>query len=140
VRSPWFALAFALHAAAAYAQAPAAAPCQVFQNQSFDPETEEILRNESDTNCDGKFDEVISYEKNEPKRAEKDQNHDGKFDTFIDYAPGGVVLRQERDADYDGKLDQWVEFTNNKPALQKDDSNGDGKPDSVKTFVNGEPT
>ena len=64
--------ALALAGSAALAEVPPPPKCQVFQNQSFDPDSEAILRNESDTNCDGKFDEVIQYENNQPKRAEKD--------------------------------------------------------------------
>jgi hypothetical protein len=103
--------------------------CRPYQEQSFDPETEEILENKTDSNCDKKFDEVITYQNNEPKRAEKDENG-RRLRHFRRLRAGRCHQGQERDVDSTGRSTSGSEYAKASRARRKDDNNGDGKPDS----------
>ncbi|MBU0548690.1 MAG: hypothetical protein KJ710_02965 [Candidatus Omnitrophica bacterium] len=89
-----------------------------------------IIRNESDTNSDGKIDEWIYYEVGVPIKGEKDINGDGNPDTTLIYDVKGMIIRGESDANGDGKIDEWVYYEAGKPIKAEKDTNKDGKPDT----------
>ena len=45
----------------------------------------QIIRVESDTDFDGRYDEWVYYKNGKVEKAEKDTNGDGKPDTWIEY-------------------------------------------------------
>src|SRR5262245_53192969 len=72
-----------------------------------------VIRQEKDTNADGKIDLWIYYDKDgKVERVERDVNFDGKPDTWIFYE-GGKPKRQEVSSNQDGRIDQMLELCDN---------------------------
>ena len=73
-------------------------------------EQEHVIRQEKDTNGDGKIDLWIYYNKDgKVERVEKDVNFDGKPDIWIFYE-GEKPKRQELSSNHDGRVDAWLYF------------------------------
>ena len=69
-----------------------------------------VIRQEKDTNGDGKIDLWIYYNKEgSVERVEKDVNFDGKPDIWISYE-GGQPKRQAVSSNQDGRIDAWLYF------------------------------
>jgi uncharacterized protein YceK len=83
----------------------------------FDPNLVPVME-EFDLDFDGKFDEVVFYERGEVVRKEYDTNHDGVPDIWK-YFKDGRLVRLERDTRCAGKVDYWEEYENNKLARIK---------------------
>ena len=100
---------------------------------------EQLAEKRTDTNGDGRHDEVVFYEDGKPERAESDTNYDGRVDLWITYDADGKPAAQERDTNGDGKRDQWIQLEDGVPRNQRDDKNGDGKPDATLHFARRQP-
>src|SRR5262245_23239753 len=69
-----------------------------------------VIRQEKDTNGDGKIDLWIYYDKDgKVERVEKDVNFDGRPDIWIFYE-GGQPKKQEVSSNQDGWVDAWLYF------------------------------
>jgi hypothetical protein len=66
----------------------------------------EALREEADTNYDGKVDVWLSFVTGRLAEVDEDENHDGKADVWKYYADG-TLARIKRDRNFDGKPDVW---------------------------------
>ncbi|MGH7835882.1 MAG: hypothetical protein ACREQK_19720 [Candidatus Binatia bacterium] len=125
----------------------------------------EIVRQEEDTNGDGRVDTWSTFADGKLARRELDSNGDGRPDvvylyeneiiaveerdeqgkgrsTFRAYYQNGRVVKVERDTDRDGKLDLWVYYDpekNGEVALKEEkDLNGDGVADLWSFYENGQ--
>ncbi len=93
-----------------------------------------LKKAETDTNGDGRFDEIVEYQDGVPQRASKDLNADMTADVLLRYDDGGKLVRTENDTDFDGHIDQWVYYVDGVPKRAEKDSNGNGKADIFQTF------
>jgi len=88
----------------------------------------------TDNNNDGKFDFEEHHDENGYKIKEiTDVNKDGKYDDYYFYE-NNRLNREELDTNFDGKIDQWVIFEYKedgsiKECIIKKDNNHDGKAD-----------
>lgn len=88
-----------------------------------------LICREVDTNLDGIKDVMRTFnEKGEAVREEADTNHDGKIDSWITFS-GGRVAKQVLDLNADGRPDRWKYYLDGKLSRVQRDTNGDGEPD-----------
>jgi hypothetical protein len=74
----------------------------------FYDEQRNVIRQERDTNGDGRMDRWIHYNRQgQIERAEQDANFDGQPDILI-YYEAGKPKRQEIATKNDGQIDLWV--------------------------------
>lgn len=97
-----------------------------------------LICREVDTNLDGVKDVMRTFnDKGEAMREEADTNYDGKVDSWISFANGRIV-KHELDRNGDGKPDQWKFYMNGKLSRIQRDTNFDGKPDVWEIYVRGQ--
>lgn len=72
----------------------------------------QVVKEEWDTDFDGKIDEVRQFEDGVIVRSERDRNNDGRFDV-IRYYKQGKLERKESDTNDDGRVDRWEYFNGN---------------------------
>ena len=88
-----------------------------------------LVCREIDTNLDGIKDVFRWYnEKGEALREEADSNYDGKIDTWITFSKGRLA-EVRIDHRNTGNPDEWRYYSAGKLSRVKRDTNGDGKPD-----------
>ncbi len=96
-----------------------------------------LVCREIDTNFDGVKDVVRHYnDKGESLREEADSNFDGRLDTWITFAKGHLA-EMKLDNNRDGNPDEWKFYSAGKLARVKRDSNYDGKPDIWEIYREG---
>jgi hypothetical protein len=96
-----------------------------------------LVCREIDTNFDGIKDVVRRYnDKGESLKEESDSNYDGRIDTWITFARGALA-QIELDNDRDGKPDEWKFYSDGRLARVKRDTNRDGKPDIWEIYREG---
>jgi hypothetical protein len=94
-----------------------------------------LICREVDTNLDGVKDVVRTFnEKGEPLREEADSNYDGKVDTWISFA-NGRIAKETLDQNGDGKPDQWKYYVNGRLSRIQRDTNADGNADVWEIYV-----
>ena len=96
-----------------------------------------LVCREVDTNLDGKKDVVRTYnEKGESLREEADSNYDGKVDTWITFASGRIA-KEDLDVDFNGQPDTWKFYSSGQLTRIQRDVNRDGKADVWEFYVEG---
>lgn len=96
-----------------------------------------LVCREADTNLDGLKDTVRYYnEKGEALREESDTNFDGKIDDWTIFAQGRIS-KETFDRDFDGQPDEWKFFVGGQLSRVQRDTNRDGKPDRWEFYANG---
>jgi len=88
----------------------------------------EAVKEEADTDYDGKVDLWLSFVAGRLAEEDLDTNHDGKPDVWKAYAEG-QLSRIKRDRDFDGKPDVWEIYTRGKLERVGLDENSDGHVD-----------
>ena len=92
---------------------------------------------EVDTNLDGVKDVMRTFnDKGEAMREEADTDYDGRVDSWATFS-NGRVAKQELDTNQDGKADTWKFYLNGKLSRIQRDTNHDGKPDVWEIYVRG---
>lgn len=96
-----------------------------------------VICREVDTNLDGIKDTVrIFNSKGEALKEQSDTNYDGKVDVWIAFDNGRLV-EETIDSDYDGRIDVWKAYSNGVLSKIKRDRNKDGKADVWEIYVAG---
>lgn len=96
-----------------------------------------LICREVDTNLDGIKDTVRTFnEKGEALREEADTDYDGKIDLWMSFV-GGRLAEENVDTNGDGKPDQWKVYVNGQLSRIKRDRNFDGQPDVWEIYANG---
>ncbi len=96
-----------------------------------------LICRETDTNFDGVKDVVRHYnDKGESLREEADSNYDGRLDTWLTLSKGHVTEARV-DNNGDGNPDEWKFYSSGKLARVKRDTNFDGKPDVWEIYREG---
>jgi hypothetical protein len=96
-----------------------------------------LVCREIDTNLDGIKDVVRSFNaKGEPVREDADTNYDGKIDSWSTFV-GGRMSEEDLDTNHDGRPDQWKYYTDGQLSRWKRDRNNDGKPDVWEIYSGG---
>ncbi|MBK6690885.1 MAG: hypothetical protein IPG50_01535 [Myxococcales bacterium] len=96
-----------------------------------------LVCREIDTNLDGIKDVVRTFNnKGEALREEADTNYDGRVDVWISFVQGRLA-EENLDTNADGRPDVWKAYTNGTLARIKRDRNGDGKPDVWEIYTRG---
>ena len=96
-----------------------------------------LVCRETDTNFDGVKDVVRHYnDKGESLREEADSNYDGRLDTWLTLSKGHVT-EAKLDNNRDGNPDEWKFYSSGKLARVKRDTNYDGKPDIWEIYREG---
>lgn len=96
-----------------------------------------LVCREIDTNFDGIKDIVRTYnEKGESLREEADTNYDGKVDTWVTFATGRIS-KEQLDTDFDGQPDSWKYYVGGALSRIQRDTNKDGKPDRWEFYADG---
>jgi len=97
-----------------------------------------LICREADTNLDGIKDVLRTFnDKGEPVREEADTNYDGRVDSWIVYSNNHIV-KHEIDTNGDGKPDVWKFYTQGVLARIHRDTNFDGRPDVWEIYVRGQ--
>lgn len=86
------------------------------------------LREQADTNFDGKLDLWITFVEGQIATVEVDTNFDGKPDEWRTYS-GGVLVRTKRDRNFDGKPDVWEYYVGGRLERRGVDETFDGRVD-----------
>jgi hypothetical protein len=96
-----------------------------------------LICREVDTNLDGIKDVVRHFDpKGEPVKEEQDTDYDGKIDVWLAFS-GGRLVQAVEDTNADGKPDVWKYYTNGQLTRIKRDKNFDGKPDVWEIYAKG---
>lgn len=96
-----------------------------------------LICREVDTNLDGIKDTVrIFNPKGEALREESDSNYDGRIDRWLAFSDGRVV-EEQIDTNGDGRPDVWKVYADGQLSRIKRDRNFDGKPDVWEIYVKG---
>jgi hypothetical protein len=96
-----------------------------------------LVCREIDTNLDGIKDVVRVFNpKGEAIREEADTNYDGKLDVKATFVAGRLAEEQV-DTNYDGKPDVWKFYTDGALTRIKRDRNFDGNPDVWEVYAGG---
>ena len=96
-----------------------------------------LICREVDTNLDGIKDTVRTFNpKGEALREESDTDYDGRIDRWLAFSDGRVVEEQE-DTNGDGKPDVWKVYANAQLSRIKRDRDFNGKPDVWEIYVKG---
>lgn len=96
-----------------------------------------LICREVDTNLDGVKDVVrVFTEKGDALREESDTDHDGKVDTWVSFSKGHIA-KHERDTNGDGQADRWKYYVQGKLSRIQRDTNFDGKVDVWEIYVRG---
>jgi len=95
-----------------------------------------LLRQEADTNYDGRLDAWDIYEDGVIVARRLDQNDDGRPDTWDEFV-GGRAVSRERDRDDDGVRDVFYAYENGVLVRESHDANDDGRIDLVIHYVDG---
>jgi len=96
-----------------------------------------LLCREVDTNLDGMKDVVRTYdEKGESLREQADSNYDGRIDTWITFARGRMA-KVEVDRNGDGQPDETKYYVRGELSRVQRDTNFDGKPDVWEIYNQG---
>ncbi|HEX9295196.1 MAG TPA: hypothetical protein VF881_05160 [Polyangiaceae bacterium] len=96
-----------------------------------------IACREIDTNLDGVKDIVRTYnEKGESVREQADTNYDGRIDTWIEFA-AGRMSKEELDTDFNGQPDVWKYYVGGLLSRIQRDTNHDGRPDRWEFYTSG---
>ena len=96
-----------------------------------------LVCREIDTNFDGVKDVVRHYnDKGESLREEADSDYDGRIDTWLILSKGHVT-EARIDNNRDGNPDEWKFYSGGKLARVKRDTNFDGKPDIWEIYREG---
>lgn len=96
-----------------------------------------LVCREIDTNLDGIKDVVRTYNDNgEPLREEADTDYDGRIDVWTDFVDG-IIAEVQVDTNKDGEPDVWKFYVDGQLQRVRRDRNGDGKPDVWEFWSNG---
>ena len=96
-----------------------------------------LVCREIDTNLDGIKDVVRTFnDKGEALKEEADTNYDGRVDVWIAFVQGRIA-EENIDSNNDGKPDVWKVYSNGLLSRVKRDRNLDGKPDVWEIYAKG---
>jgi len=96
-----------------------------------------LVCREVDTNLDGIKDDVRTFnEKGEALKEEADTDYDGRIDLWMAFV-GGRLAEENVDSNHDGKPDIWKVYTDGQLSRIKRDRNSDGKPDVWEIYSRG---
>lgn len=96
-----------------------------------------LVCREIDTNLDGIKDVVRTFnEKGEALKEEADTNYDGRVDVWISFVQGRIA-EENIDSNRDGKPDVWKVYNAGLLSRVKRDRNLDGKPDVWEIYAKG---
>ncbi|MBF5043985.1 hypothetical protein FGE12_16415 [Aggregicoccus sp. 17bor-14] len=93
-------------------------------------EGEVLVREQVDSDLNGRPDTVTVYEKGLVVRQERDLDGDGRPDVWVHYVGGRQTLT-ERDTNGDGRADSWEYWKDGRVERIAEDKDGDGKPDET---------
>jgi hypothetical protein len=100
------------------------------QVRYYDPRGELLLRQEQDTDYDGRIDAWLGYQGGQLATRELDTSGDGRADSFERYA-GGRMQERSIDRDGDGVRDASYLYQGESLQEERHDRNNDGRPDRV---------
>lgn len=93
---------------------------------------------EIDTNLDGIKDVVRTFnDKGESLREEADSNYDGRIDTWITFS-NGRMQQVALDLDHDGRPEEWKFYLGGQLSRIQRDTNRDAKPDVWEFYQRGQ--
>jgi len=96
-----------------------------------------LVCREVDTNLDGVKDVMrVFNDKGESIREEADTDYDGRVDSWIVFA-NGRISKHEQDTNADGKPDRWKYYLEGKLRRIQRDTNHDTEPDVWEIYVRG---
>lgn len=96
-----------------------------------------LVCREVDTNLDGIKDIVRHFNaKGEAVKEDADTNYDGKIDVWASFDHGRLV-EEDADTNFDGRADVWKAYAGGELSKIKRDRNFDGKPDVWEIYVKG---
>ncbi len=99
-----------------------------------------LVRREVDTKRTGRPDTIYYYEGEKISREERDEKGDG-HPTFRAFYQNGRLAKVEKDLDHDGKMDLWIYYDTTKEEelvlKEERDLNGDGVIDLWSYYENG---
>ena len=96
-----------------------------------------LICREIDTNLDGIKDLVRTFNmRGEALREEADSDYDGKIDVWLKFVDGRLA-EEQRDTNHDGKPDIWKFYVNGQLQRVRRDRNSDGKPDIWEFYSKG---
>ena len=96
-----------------------------------------LICREIDTNLDGIKDVVRTFnQKGEAIREESDSDYDGRIDIWINFVDGRIA-QEDVDTNKDGKADVWKFYVNGNLQRVRRDRNFDGKPDVWEMYTKG---
>ncbi|WP_394820672.1 hypothetical protein [Pendulispora albinea] len=96
-----------------------------------------LVCREVDTNLDGIKDDVRTFnEKGEALKEEADTDYDGRIDLWLAFVAGRLA-EENVDTNHDGKPDVWKVYTNGQLSRIKRDRNFDGRPDVWEIYARG---
>lgn len=96
-----------------------------------------LVCREVDTNLDGIKDDVRTFnEKGEAVKEEADTDFDGRIDLWMSFVAGRLA-EENVDSNRDGKPDVWKVYTDGTLSRIKRDRNFDGKPDVWEIYAKG---
>jgi hypothetical protein len=96
-----------------------------------------LVCREIDTNLDGIKDVVRTFNaKGEALKENADTNYDGKLDIWSTFV-NGRLSEEDIDTNFDGAPDVWKYYVDGRLARIKRDRNFDGKPDVWEIYTNG---
>lgn len=96
-----------------------------------------LVCREIDTNLDGIKDVVRTFnQKGEALREEADTDYDGRIDVWVNFVDGRIA-QEDVDTNHDGKADVWKFFVDGQLQRIRRDRNGDGKPDVWEIYAKG---
>jgi len=97
-----------------------------------------LICREVDTNLDGVKDVMRTFnDQGEPIREEADTNYDGRVDSWIVFSHRRIA-KHELDTTGDGKPDVWKFYVHGVLSRIHRDTNGDGRPDVWEIYVRGQ--
>jgi hypothetical protein len=102
-----------------------------------DSRRKSLVCREIDTNLDGVKDVVRTFNaKGEALREEADTDYDGKIDVWLKFVDGRLA-EEQRDTNHDGKPDIWKFYVGGQLQRVRRDRNSDGKPDVWEFYSKG---
>ncbi len=102
-----------------------------------DSRRQTLVCREVDTNLDGIKDVMRTFNaKGEPVKEESDTNYDGKIDVWTSFDHGRVV-EENIDTNKDGRPDVWKVYVDGKLSRVKRDRDFNGKPDVWEIYTKG---
>lgn len=101
-----------------------------------DPETDELIRSERDSDFDGRIDVWDDYAAGEFRKRRVDRDGDGHADLWEEYAEGWMT-RRKVDRNGDGSVNEYYQWSGGSLLVERHDPDGDGQLNRVIRYQDG---